>query len=270
MYGFDRAGTKPDPRLSPRAANPPSHRMSLENLGSRAASSATGVVGSAAVVAVLLGLLAMSAGFRSALVETAKPDRGLILRNGSNNEMDGWIGLQEFAILETYEGFDVASGEVYTTLIVPKRGAGTTVDVLCRGVTAAAFALRSEVRIVSGRTLVPGRNEIIVGASAARQYAGLDVGDSVQARTATLRVVGHFVAEGAAAESEIWMHRAIAQSVFRRTSTVSVARVKLARRRREGTEPALGGRSPSDQHPRRVGLRGDRDRSAAGNRWRSK
>lgn len=142
--------------------------------------------------------------------------------------MDGWTGLQELAILETYEGFDVTSGEVYATLTVAKRGAGTAVDVVCRSVTAAADALRPEVRIVSGRTLVPGRNEIIVGASAARQYSGLDVGDSVQARTATIDVVGHFVAEGAAAESEIWMDRAIAQSVFSRTSTVSVALVKLA------------------------------------------
>ncbi len=75
---------------------------------------------------------------------------------------------------------------------------------------------------------MPGRKEIIVGASPARQYAGLDVGDSVQVRTATLVVVGHFVAEGGAAESEIWMDRVISQSVFRRTSTVSVARVKLA------------------------------------------
>ena len=75
---------------------------------------------------------------------------------------------------------------------------------------------------------MPGRNEIIVGVSAARQYAGLDVGDMVQARTATLEVVGHFVAEGTAVESEIWMDRAIGQSVFRRTATVSVARVKLA------------------------------------------
>ncbi len=142
--------------------------------------------------------------------------------------MDGWIGFQELAILETYEGFDITSGETYATLTVPKRGADTTVDVVCRGVTAAAFTLRPEVRIVRGRTLVPGRNELIVGASAARQYAGLDVGDRVQARTAVLEVVGHFVAEGAAAESEIWMDRAIAQSVFRRASAVSVARVKLA------------------------------------------
>ena len=223
-------------------------RMNLENLGSRAGSSTTIVAGSAAVVAVLLGLLAMSAGFRSALVETAKPDRGLILRNGSNNEMDGWIGLEELAILEAYEGFAVASGEVYATLTVPKRGAGTAVDVVCRGVTTAAFALRPEVRIVRGRTLVPGRNEIIAGASAARQYAGLDVGDTVQARTATLEVVGHFVADGTAAESEIWMDRAIAQSVFRRTSTVSVARVKLdpdvdvaALNQRLAADPRLSG-----------------------------
>ena len=223
-------------------------RMNLENLGSRAGSSAAVVVGSAAVVAVLLGLLAMSAGFRSALVETAKPDRGLILRNGSSNEMDGWIGLEELAILEAYEGFAVTSGEVYVTLTVPKRGAGTAVDVVCRGVTSAAFALRPEVRIVRGRALVAGRNEIIVGAFAAQQYAGLDVGDTVRARTATLEVVGHFVAEGTAAESEIWVDRAIAQGVFRRTSTVSVARVKLdpgvdatVLNRRLAADPRLSG-----------------------------
>ena len=51
-------------------------RLNLQNLGSRAGSSATVVVGSAAVVAVLLGLLAMSAGFRAVLADTAHPDRG--------------------------------------------------------------------------------------------------------------------------------------------------------------------------------------------------
>ena len=101
---------------------------------------------------------------------------------------------------------------------------------------------------------MPGRNEIIVGASAARQYAGLDVGDRVQARTATLEVVGHFVAEGTAAESEIWMDRPIAQSIFRRTSTVSVARVKLdpdvdvtALDRRLSADPRLTGTLISEE-----------------------
>ena len=142
-------------------------------------------------------------------------------------------GLQPWFLLR-YDYFnesvaDWAKNEVgWVVARLDERADPKAVDVVCRGVTAATFALRPEVRIVSGRTLVPGRNEIIVGASAARQYAGLDVGDSVQARTATLEVVGHFVAEGGAAESEIWMDRAISQSVFRRTSTVSVARVKLA------------------------------------------
>lgn len=34
------------------------------------------------------------------------------------------------AILEAHEGSAVVSGEVYATLSVPKRGAGTAVDVL--------------------------------------------------------------------------------------------------------------------------------------------
>ena len=84
--------------------------LNLANLRSRLGASTIIVVGVAGVVAVLLGLLAMSAGFRSALVDTAKQDRALIVRNGSNNEMGGWVSADELALIETYEAIDVASG----------------------------------------------------------------------------------------------------------------------------------------------------------------
>ena len=53
---------------------------------------------------------------------------------------------------------------------MPKRGAGTAVDVVCRGVTSAAFALRPEVRIVSGRTLV---TSVLVEATALALAGGI-------------------------------------------------------------------------------------------------
>jgi putative ABC transport system permease protein len=72
-------------------------QMNLANVRSRLAASAIIVVGMAGVVAVLLGLLAMSSGFRAVLAETARPDRVLIVRNGSNNEMSGWVTTNERA-----------------------------------------------------------------------------------------------------------------------------------------------------------------------------
>ncbi|MCZ6889870.1 MAG: ABC transporter permease, partial [Gammaproteobacteria bacterium] len=199
--------------------------LNLRSLQGRLAPTLVVIAGIGGVVAVLLGLLAMSSGFRTALVNTAQPDRALVLRGSSNNEMDGWINPEELAVLETLAGFSVVSGEVYVTINASKRNGGTTADVVGRGVTPAAFELRPEVDIVVGRAFSPGKNEVIVGIKAAGLYAGLTVGDTVDARGSVWQVVGHFAAAGTAVESEIWMDLAIAQDVFRRT--FSVARVKL-------------------------------------------
>lgn len=199
--------------------------LNLKAMRSRLASTAVVVVGIGGVVAVLLSLLAMSAGFRAALVDTARPDRALVLRGSSNNEMDGWLTSAEMSILSTYEGLRVVSGEVYVTLNVAKRAAGTDADVVGRGVTSRAFDLRPEVRLIAGRRFEPGRNEVIVGAKAAAQYQGLEVGDRIEVRNSLWQVVGTFAANGTSVESEVWIDLPIAQSTFRRT--FSVARVQV-------------------------------------------
>jgi putative ABC transport system permease protein len=201
-------------------------RLNLANLRSRSFGSAIVVIGIAGVVAVLLGLLAMSNGFRSALAEMAEPDRALILRNGSNNEMDGWLTPDEVAILEGVEGLQTVSGELYVAISSRTRSDYTAVDVVGRGVTDAAFALRPELHVVAGRRFEPGKGEILVGIRAAQQYEGLELGDEVEARGTRWTVVGHFAAGGSGTESEIWMDLPIAQSTFRRNG-VSVVRTRF-------------------------------------------
>jgi putative ABC transport system permease protein len=203
-------------------------RLNLSSLRSRIGASTIIVVGMAGVVAVLLGLLSMSSGFRAVLAETARPDRVLIVRNGSNNEMSGWVTRDELGILRNFEEIDVASGEVYVTISVLRRSTGTTADVVGRGVTADAFALRPEVQIVEGRRFEPGKGEVIVGVRAAAQYSGLAVGDRIDARGTIWTVVGHFAADGTAVESEIWIDLPVAQDVFRRAGVVSLVRARLA------------------------------------------
>ena len=60
--------------------------MSLRSIGGRLPTALVIVTSIGGVVAILIGLLAMSAGFRAALVDTAKADRALVLRGSSSNE----------------------------------------------------------------------------------------------------------------------------------------------------------------------------------------
>jgi putative ABC transport system permease protein len=223
--------------------------LNLANLGSRPGASMVIVVGIGGVVAVLLGLLAMSAGFRGALTETARADRVLLVRGDATSEIAGSVDLDQLGAIETMPGIEVASGEVIVTIAVKERGTGTEVDVAGRGVTQAAFELRDEVEMVTGRNSRPGTSEIIVGIRAAARYEGLEVGSRLPARTTTWVVVGHFAAAGTAVESEIWLDRTVAQDVYRRAGSVSVVRARLS-----GEVPAeeLSDRVEADP---RLGLR---------------
>ncbi len=200
--------------------------MSLRSIGGRLPTALVVVTSIGGVVAILIGLLAMSAGFRAALVDTAKADRALVLRGSSSNEMDGWLTFEELAVLQSMAALTVVSGEVYVTMNANQRGAGTAADVVVRGVGDAAFRLRPEVALSAGRKFEPGRNEVIVGAKAAALYEGLEIGDEIEVRGSRWQVVGHFTAAGTSVESEIWVDLPIAQSVFRRT--LSLARVGVA------------------------------------------
>jgi putative ABC transport system permease protein len=203
--------------------------MNLRSIGARRGAAAVIVVGIAGVVAVLVGLLSMAAGFSAALRDAAKPDRALVLRSGSTNEMGSWLSTDEVSLIAQLPGIAQASGELYVVLDIPKRATGKRAHVVGRGVQTEAFIVRPELRIVAGRTFEAGRNELIAGVAAAREYKGLAVGDRVTLRDDAWTVVGHFEANGTAMESEVWMDLATAQSQFRRGGAVNSIRVQLSR-----------------------------------------
>ncbi|MDP6972433.1 MAG: hypothetical protein QF921_13135 [Pseudomonadales bacterium] len=201
--------------------------VNLGSLSSRFASGAIIVVGVAGVVAVLLGLMAMSRGYQAVLTETAQPDRALVMRAG-REEMDGFVTNLELGMLESISEIEILSGEVYATLTATMRDDGSSADVVVRGVTSDAFALRPEVQIIAGRRFEPGRGEIIVGVGALSMYEGLEIGDRLEVRRAEATVVGHFTAGGTAVESEVWVDLPVAQDVYSRQGGVSVVRARVA------------------------------------------
>lgn len=201
--------------------------MNLRNIVQRPGTSLVIVFGIAGVVAVLVGLLSMAAGFNAALTTTAAPDRAVILGHGARNEMNSWLTNEEFNIMSQLEGFEIASGELYTIVDLTERSSGEQAYVVARGITPAAYAVRPELALVHGRLPEAGRAELLVGATAAQQYLGLAIDDEVKLRDSVWQVVGHFDTGGTANESEIWMDLALAKSVFRRNN-ISTMRVRLS------------------------------------------
>lgn len=202
--------------------------MNLRSIGARRGASSVVIVGIAGVVAVLVSMLAMSAGFRGALANTGQSDRAIVMRAGSPNEMSSWVSLQEANIVAHLDGVDIASGELYVALDLQRKATGDTAHVVGRGVETEAYDVRPEVVVVRGRRFQPGKNEMLVGTAAAREYANLEIGAQVAMRESTFEVVGHFSAEQSANESEVWMDLTIAQDLFRRGPVVNSMRLRLA------------------------------------------
>ena len=205
--------------------------MNLKNLNARRGSASVIVVGIAGVVAVLLGLLSMAAGFEAAMTDGSRPDRAIVSRVGASNEVDGWITTDQIALVSAIEGIANASAELFVFLDLPLARSGKPATMVGRGVTNAAFDVRPELEIVAGRRFRAGQNELIAGLAAVREFTGLAIGDTVALRDGDWTVVGHFASDGGLNESEVWMDLPLAQSAFRRVGGVSTIRTRL-------TEPA--------------------------------
>ncbi len=201
--------------------------MNLKNLPSRIGSSSVIVVGIAGVVGVMTAILAMAEGFKGTLDRGGEPDRAVVLRGGSDSELSSGISLADARIVTSMEGVLAGSSELYTVADVPKRSSGLDANLIVRGVTSAAFEVRDEVKVVDGRNFEPGKDELIAGRGAHLQFAGIDIGATVQIRQSEWTVVGIFEANGSAYESELWLDLPLAQSAFRRGEVVSSLRLRV-------------------------------------------
>ena len=201
--------------------------MNLRNILSRKGSSSIIVVGIAGVVGVIVGLLSMSEGIQSALTETSHPDRVLVMRTGTQDEISGWLSATEVNVLKGVEGLRTVSGELVVVVDLVTKGTGKPGVAIVRGVEASAFELRPDLRLVAGRSFQPGKNELLVGVNASDTYEDLALGSKISFRNTMWDVVGLFDAEGQAHDSEVWMDLPIAQTTFRRDGVVSNARALI-------------------------------------------
>jgi len=207
--------------------------FNLRSLPERKGAAVSAAVGIAGVAAVLVGVLAIAQGFRSAMTASGAPDTAIILRSGADSEMTSNFTREETRVISDAPGIArgangaMASNELFVIIDLPKRSTGTSSNVPLRGVGVAAFDVRSEIAMVQGRKFELGKNEVIVGAGAARAFSGLDVGQSIKIGMNTWNIVGIFTAGGGLAESEIWTDAAVLQPAYNRPEGYQSVYAKL-------------------------------------------
>ena len=207
--------------------------VNLRSLPQRAASSVVAIVGITGVVIVFVAVLSIAEGFQRTLTVTGSPDTAIVLRAGSDTEMTSGLLNDQVRIVKDAPGIrrapdgPLASAEEFVILSHPRRATNTDANIPLRGVQPAAFAVRDEVKIVEGRMFGWGRNEVIVGRAAARQYVGLEVGRSHRWGENEWTVVGIFEANGGVPESEIWADAGVVQGAYRRGNSYQSVYVKL-------------------------------------------
>lgn len=200
----------------------------LRTIPERKGSALTAAAGIAGVVLVLVGVLAIAAGFQRALTSSGSKDVAIVLRSGADNEMNSGLTRDDARLISDAPGLargaagPLASSELFVIIDLKKRSTGTDANVPLRGVSAASFDVRGNIQIVDGRRFETGKNEIIVGAGAARAFAGLDLGKEIRIGANRWQVVGIFTAGGGSAESEIWSDADVLMPAYNRQGFQSV------------------------------------------------
>jgi putative ABC transport system permease protein len=196
--------------------------LGIRTIPQRLGASIVALVGIAGVVVVFVSVLSIGEGFRAALVDAGSPGRAIVMRNGSESEMTSGLTGPETDIVKQAPGLaeenhrQLAAAEMYVIVDLNKRSTGTPANVPVRGIEPESLKIRNEATIVDGRALQFGTNEAIVGRSAVRQFAGVDLGSEYDSKQLKLKIVGVFTANGSVAESEIWCDVRVLQGAYRR------------------------------------------------------
>ena len=208
--------------------------VGISTLRQRIGASLVVVVGIAGEVGVLVAMLAMGEGFQSTLQQTGSDDTAIVLRGGSNAELNSVLDrdsvnvvIQAPGVARSADGKPVASAEQSVVANLPKRNdASVEANVPIRGVGDEAWTLRPNVKIVQGRRFKPGLRELVVGQGALRQFAGLEVGRQLRLAGQEWSIVGEFTS-GDSHDSELWGDAQTVASAYRRGSSVQSVTVRL-------------------------------------------
>lgn len=209
-------------------------RYIARNLWARRLTTCLTAAGLALVVFVFATVLMLGEGLRTTMVSTGEADKVVLIRRSAETEVQSAVARDQASIATSAaavalwtDGQPMASKETVVLISLAKRGSQAPSNVIIRGVGALGLALRPQVRLTSGRMFRPGSSEIIAGASIARRFAGIDIGQTLRFGQREWTVVGLFDAANSGFDSEIWGEADQLMQAFRRP-VFSMLVVRLA------------------------------------------
>ena len=167
------------------------------------------MLGIALVVFVFTAVLMMANGVQKTLRSTGSDDNLLVARKAAMSEIMSIMDREAAGIIvnlpqvaRTADGAPISSKEVVVIINLNKIGADGISNVTVRGVEAAAFQLRPQVRVTEGRMFRWGAREVIAGAGITKRFVGAQIGEKVKFGGDVWTVVGLFDADGSGFDSE--------------------------------------------------------------------
>jgi putative ABC transport system permease protein len=209
--------------------------VNIRSIPARLGSSTVAVIGIAGVVLVFVAVLSIAEGVNATMKASGDPNLVLILRAGSDTEMTSGLAGDAVRVIQDAPGIardssgaPMTSPELFVVVDHPLKRSGSAANVPLRGVSPEAFQVHNRLKIVEGRNIEFGKNEIIAGRAAASQFLNLNVGTTLKWGENTWTLVGIFDEGGAVSESELWCDVKVLQPAYRRGNSYQSVYARLS------------------------------------------
>src|SRR5438105_6145654 len=144
----------------------------VRNLRLRLGATMMTALGIALTVAVAVFIMALLAGLKKAFVSSGDPLNVLVLRKGSQAELQSGVDRESYQTIKYLPGIakdkagdPLASGEVVVVIVIPRKDSSGETNVTVRGMSPTGFELRPGIKLAEGRWFHTGQREIVVSKS---------------------------------------------------------------------------------------------------------
>src|SRR5277367_4311443 len=168
----------------------------MRNLVVRKTTTIMTALGIGLTVAVLLAVMALVAGLRTAFQSSGNPLQILVMRKGATAELSSAVTRETFQDLKAKAGIardgeePMASLEMVTVINLPSVDSPTGMNVTLRGILPVGIKMRDDLKLQDGRWFQAGQREVVVGKSIAKRYPGAQMGKKIRFGRGEWEVVG--------------------------------------------------------------------------------
>jgi putative ABC transport system permease protein len=185
----------------------------LRSLWARRMTTLATAAGIALLVFVLAASGMLASGMRKTIASAGDATRAIVMQHDQWSEAASLFDQSVLAqvaaapgIRRDDRGQPLVTGELVASQILGMTSGDRLSTIFIRGVSGNVLQLRPEVRLASGRAIVPGTAEALVGKSLIPLQPELALGHSFElAAGRPVTVVGVFEAGGSVLESEVWV-----------------------------------------------------------------